>query len=212
MDEEYNILPKINRNDLINAKEYLWIYLPLFITDDMLYKHWEIMPKLNSSQQTFLTFYLFHHSMNTYGHFHSSDPAENWSIKGGFLKLIYDGYGEYVFEKPFSKIIKTWGAKKISRIVEKAKSIYEKHKDKVKKLGTLKELSDLCSEITDFEILDHEYMTVSVEETLKIRKYIENNVNEFAIIDENNTQVSHVDVEIKEIEMMIELIKKYRKK
>ncbi len=31
--------------------------------------------------------------------------------------------GEYVFEKPFSRIIKTWGAIKISEIVEKARSL-----------------------------------------------------------------------------------------
>ena len=194
-------LPKINRNDLIKAKKYLWVYLHLFITDDMLYNHREIMPKLNSSRQTFLTFCLFDSSMSACGsNYDPANPDDKWSIKGGFLQTLYYGYGEYVFEKPFSKIIKTWGAKKISRIVKKAGSLYEKHKDRVKKVKTEKELSCLCSEITDFEILDNEYLMISIKEAEKIKKYIENNINEFAIIDESNSQVSHVDIVIKEME------------
>jgi hypothetical protein len=134
MDKEYDVLPKINRNDLIKTKKYQQIFLHLFITDDMNNNYREVMPKLNISQQTLLTFYLIDGSMR-HGSSHSdpANPAENWSIKGGFLQLINDGYGEYVFEKPFAKIIKTWGATKISKIFEKARSLYEKHKDKVEK-------------------------------------------------------------------------------
>jgi len=162
MNEEYDNLPKINRNDLLKTKKYRQLFLPLFITDDMYHNHREIMPKLNSSQQTYLTFYLIDESMRI---------GDN----RGFFQLMYDGYGEYVFEKPFAKIIKTWGAIKISEIVEKARSLYEKHKNRVEK----------------------------------------NNTNEFAIIDESNSQVSHVDISIKEMDDRmkmfgeIEIIEKY---
>ena len=190
MDKEYDILPKINRIGLIKADKYLWVYLHLFITDDMLNNHQEIMPKLNSSQQTFLTFCLMDGCMRCAGsHSNPANPAENWSIKSDFLQAIYDGYGEYIFEKPFSRIIKTWGAKEISRIIENAKSIYEKHKDRIKKVKTEKELFYLCSEITDFETLDGEYMMVSLEETKKIKEYIEDNISKFLINEEDNTIV-----------------------
>jgi len=198
MDEKLDILPKINRTDLIRASKYLWVYFSLFITDDMRRNHREIMPRLNSSQQTFLTFYFMDGSMRG----SQSNFAEGWSIDGSFLKLIYDGYGEYVFESLFSKIIETWGAKNISRIVEEARSLYEKHKDRVVEIKTLKELSALCMEITDFDKLDDEYFRISGDETDKIKEYIENNVNEFAIIDESNSQVSSIDRDIKEMEEM----------
>jgi len=80
IDEERKLtndaLPKINRIDLIKARKYLWVYLPLFITDDMLYNHREIMPKLNSSRQTFLTFYLFDCSMCTSGSNYDPDNPD----------------------------------------------------------------------------------------------------------------------------------------
>jgi hypothetical protein len=194
MYKEYDILPIINGNDLLKAKKYTQVYLPLFITDDMYNNHREIMPKLNISQQAFLTFYLMDESMHS-------------GYNCGFLQLIYDGYGEYVFEKPYAEIIKTWGVIKISEIVEKAKSLYEKHKDKFEKVKTEKELSCLCSEITDFKILDHEYRLISSEETEKIKEYIENNISEFAIIDESNSQISDVDISIKEMDDRMKMIK-----
>jgi hypothetical protein len=202
MNKENEALPKINRNDLLKAKKYTQVFLPLFITDDMYHNHREIMPKLNTSQQAFLTFYLMDESMLS-------------GYNCGFLQLIYNGYGKYVFEKSYAEIIKTWGAIKISEIVEKAKSLYEKHKDKVEKVKTKKELSCLCSEITDFEMLDHEYRLISSEETEKIKEYIENNINEFAIIDESNSRISDVDISIKEMDdrmkmfKEIEIIQKY---
>jgi hypothetical protein len=120
---------------------------------------------------------------------------------GGFLKVIYDGYSEYIFEKPFSNILKKWGAKKISRIVDTAKNIYKKNKGKIKEPKTEKELSDLRSEITDFEMLNNEYMVTFDEETTKIKEYIEKNINEFAYIDETNSQnSSDFDHDIKELE------------
>jgi hypothetical protein len=208
MAEENIYLLVVNRNDLIKAKKYTWIYLSLFINDDMCNNHREIMPKLNSSQQTFLTFNLLNDSMSIGSYF----DYGKWGIKGGFLQLIYDGHGEYVFEKPFSKIIGTWGAKKISRIVEKAKSKYIKHKDKVKKLKTLKELSDLYSEISDFKKLDLEYLVNCGKDTEIIKEYIDTHISDFAIIDENNTQVSDIDSSIKEREEVIRIIKEYDEK
>jgi len=67
-------------------------------------------------------------------------------------------------------------------------------------------LSCLRSEITDFDGLDDEYMTVSSEEIEKIKEYIENNTNEFAIIYESNSQVSYVDISIKEMDDMMKMI------
>jgi hypothetical protein len=197
MNKEYETLPKINRNDLLKAGKHTWVYLPLFITDDMDLNHREIMPMLNRSQQTYLTFYLMDKSMHT-GH------------NCGFLQLMYDGYGEYVFETLFAETIKTWGATKISGIIEMAKSLYEKYKDKVEKAKTEKELSCLRQEITDFDMLDHEYIMVNSEEAEKIKEYIENNTTEFAVIDETNSQVSHVDLSIKEMDDRMKMFEEFK--
>ena len=58
---------------------------------------------------------------------------------GGFLQLIQNGYGSYIFDNPFSEHIKEWGAVEIAKIVDDANSI-------MRKLNSI--VSDLPNEIT----------------------------------------------------------------
>ncbi|MDR0356072.1 MAG: DMP19 family protein [Deltaproteobacteria bacterium] len=100
---------------------------------------------------------------------------------GGFIQLIQNGYAESVFNSPFAEIIKTWGAIKTGEIVEKANVIYNEHKDELDKETSLEEFSELYSQITDFEPLEDEYFKIMDDETEIIKKYVEENTNEFKI-------------------------------
>ena len=192
MIDEYGILPKINRIDLVKAKKYTRVFLEL-LTEDMIdFNTMEIMPGLNSSRETLLAYHLL-------------EPYQLAGV-GVFFRLIHDGFDGYVFEKPFSKILKKWGAKKLGRFVDKARIICEKHKSKIEEIKTMENSYELYPEKNDFELLEHELSSIWEDEGKKIRKYIEKNIDEFATIDENNTQISFVDNYIKEIEDRIKMI------
>jgi len=107
----------INRDDFEKAKAYTPIFLSLFVSDEMYHNCRKIMPCLNIPLQTFLTFYLFDQSMRS----GFADLQEGWSVKGGFIRAIHDGYGEYIFERPFSSGLAALGAERISAIVEKSR-------------------------------------------------------------------------------------------
>ena len=44
---------------------------------------------------------------------------------GGFCQLIQNGYGGYIFDNPFAKVMRLWGAEEFSKLVYKAKKIYD---------------------------------------------------------------------------------------
>ena len=100
---------------------------------------------------------------------------------GGFIQLIQNGYGGFVFNTPFSEIIKTWGAEKTSEIVEKANIIYDKYKDELEQETSIEEFSELYEKIKDFEPLEDVFYSVMDEETKIIKKYVEDHANDFAI-------------------------------
>ena len=58
----------------------------------------ETMPLLNANQHTLLAW-----------HFFSTEMRE-----GGFVQLIQNGYGSYIFENPFARAIKQFGAIELS--------------------------------------------------------------------------------------------------
>ena len=53
----------------------------------------ETMSALNSSQITLLAY----------------DTLRRELMEGGFVQLIYNGYGPFIFKNPFAKVLKGWG-------------------------------------------------------------------------------------------------------
>ena len=102
---------------------------------------------------------------------------------GGFIQLIQNGYGGYVFDNPFSDYLREWGVEKIAEIVDKAKVIYEQHKEKLEAQTSLEEFSEMYDEITDFEPLEDQFYEVMDKETKLIKNYVENYLAEFAVIE-----------------------------
>ncbi len=72
----------------------------------------ENMDKLNGYQHTLLAYRFFSEEVN----------------EGGFVQLIQNGYGGYIFDNPTAKALKLMGAKGISKILYKAKEIYDAHR------------------------------------------------------------------------------------
>jgi hypothetical protein len=169
-DKTMETLPRIKADEIKKAKEDAWDFLFIFTN-----KYFEIMGQdpgreimkdFNASQHTLLAYnYLYGEVMN-----------------GGFIQLIQNGYGGYIFDNPFSEIIKTWGAEKIAGIVEEAKVIYNKYKKELEKETSLEEFSKMYSKIKDFEALESQFYDIADKETENIKKYVEENLNEFCII------------------------------
>lgn len=165
-----NTLPEISENEIINARKDTWDFLFLFID-----KYHEMMAdksdadiaqRFNNSQHTLMAFNFLYGQV----------------CNGGFLQLIQNGYGSYVFDSPFAEDIRTWGAEGIADIVADAKTIYEKNRKELEKETTLEEFSAMYKEFTEFEPLDDRFYEVMNVEIERIKGWIENHLDDFAVI------------------------------
>ena len=50
-------------------------------------------------------------------------------MDGGFIQLIYNGYGPFFFDNPFAKAMRLWGLNEFSKVLYKAKNLYDERKD-----------------------------------------------------------------------------------
>lgn len=48
-------------------------------------------------------------------------------LEGGFIQLIQNGYGPYIFDNPFAKAMRLFGAKDFGKLIYEAKKIYDAH-------------------------------------------------------------------------------------
>ena len=70
----------------------------------------ETMPLLNGEQITLLAYVALRDEV----------------MDGGFVQLIHNGYGPFIFLNPFAKAMRLWGAHDFSNLVYKGRKLYEK--------------------------------------------------------------------------------------
>ncbi len=124
----------------------------------------ENMHKLNGYQHTLLAFRFF------------TDEVR----EGGFVQLIQNGYGGYLFDNPAAKALKLMGAKGLSKILYKAKEIYDNHRAELERDTTEEEFMALYEQFEQFDELEEKYMEIEEAETSVIAAYVDENMEDFA--------------------------------
>jgi len=129
----------------------------------------ETMPLLNGNQHTLLAW-----------HFFSVEMRE-----GGFVQLIQNGYGGYIFSNPFAKAIKQFGAVELSKLIYKAKEIYDPNKAALERETTEEEFNAMYVDFEVFDDLEEIYFDIEEQQTALIAAYVDEHIADFAEIIED---------------------------
>lgn len=124
------------------------------------------MSKLNGQQHTLLAWHYFSTEMRD----------------GGFVQLIQNGYGAYIFDNPFAKAIKQFGAVELSKIIYKAKEIYDANKAELERETTDEEFNAMYVDFEVFDDLEERYFEMEEQQTAIIANYVDENIALFADI------------------------------
>lgn len=127
----------------------------------------ENMSKLNGSQHTLLAHRFFQDEMRD----------------GGFVQLIQNGYGGYIFANPFARAIKQFGAVELSRLIYKAKEIYDPNKTKLERETTDEEFNAMYVDFEEFDDLEELYFDIEERQTALIAAYVDEHIEDFAMIE-----------------------------
>ncbi len=126
----------------------------------------ENMSKLNGLQHTLLAW-----------HFFSTEMRE-----GGFVQLIQNGYGGYIFVNPFAKAIKQFGAVELGKLIYKAKEIYDLNKAVLERETTEEEFNAMYVDFEVFDDLEELYFDMEEQQTALIAAYVDDHIADFAEI------------------------------
>lgn len=134
-----------------------------FINDEFTSKK---MEQLNGEQHTLLAYSYFVEEI----------------MHGGFCQLIQNGYGPYIFENPFAKAMRLWGLKDFSKLIYKAKEIYDANKADLTKERTEDEFMAMYETYEAFDDIEEEFFTDEELTTTLIASYVDDHINLFANI------------------------------
>ena len=124
------------------------------------------MDKLNGYQHTLLAYRFLSDEIN----------------EGGFVQLIQNGYGGYIFGNPVAKALKQFGAVEMGKLLYKAKEIYDANRERLERETSEDEFMAMYEEFEAFDDLEEQFFIVEEETTAAIARFVDENLAEFAEI------------------------------
>ena len=123
--------------------------------------------ELNSDQITLLVWDVLHEEV----------------MDGGFIQLIHNGYGPFIFKNPFAKAVKLWGMRDLSKLVYNGHTLYAKYHEALEKDCTDEEFMALFEQYPEFDDLDDEFVEEEEAWTAEIARYIDEHIERFGKIE-----------------------------
>ena len=127
----------------------------------------ETMQELNADQITLLAWNILHEEV----------------MDGGFVQLIHNGYGPFIFKNPFSKALKLWDLKELSKLIYDAHTLWLKHRENIEKDCSDEEFMALFEQFPEFDDLDDLFVEHEEEWTENIAHYVDDHLERFATIE-----------------------------
>ncbi|MBR1547275.1 MAG: DMP19 family protein [Prevotella sp.] len=122
------------------------------------------MQQLNANQITLLAWNMLHDEV----------------MDGGFVQLIHNGYGSFIFHNPFAKAVKQlWGMRDLSRLVYDAHTLYAKYHEAIERDCSDDEFMALFEQYPEFDALDDQFVESEEQWTSQIARYIDEHLDVF---------------------------------
>ena len=128
----------------------------------------ENMGELNSDQVTLLAWRTLHDEV----------------MDGGFVQLIYNGYGPFVFKNPLAKALKLWGLRDLSKLIYEGHTLWLKHRDEIERELDDEQFMALFEKMPDFDNLDDLFVENEAEWTELVAYYVDEHIDNFATIEQ----------------------------
>lgn len=126
----------------------------------------ENMESLNSSQITLLAY----------------DILRDEVMDGGFVQLIHNGNGGFIFLNPLAKVMKSWGLNELSKLLYNGRKLYFVHHEAIEKDCSDEEFMALFEQFPDFDELDDAFVENEEQWSEDIAIYVDNHLDDFVTV------------------------------
>ena len=126
----------------------------------------DTMSQLSADQITLLAYQILHDEV----------------MEGGFIQLIHNGYGPFIFLNPFAKAMRLWGAREFSKLIYDGRKLYEQHAEDLTKDCTDEEFMALYEQYEELDELDDNFIEMEEEVTEVVAHYIDEHLSGFATV------------------------------
>ena len=128
----------------------------------------ETMAELNSDQLTLLAWDMLHDEV----------------MDGGFVQLIHNGIGPFIFKNPFAKAVRQWGLRDLSKMIYEAHTLWLKYREEIEIDCSEEEFMAMFERFPEFDDMDDLFVENEEAWTEDIAHYVDDHLDRFATIVE----------------------------
>ena len=126
----------------------------------------ETIGELNADQMTLLCWDTLHQEV----------------MDGGFIQLIHNGYGPFIFKNPFAKALnKMWKMRDLSKMLYEVHTLWLENRETLEKDCTDDEFMALYEQFPMFDDYDDMFIENEEQWTEQIAHYVDNHIEQFAV-------------------------------
>ncbi len=104
-------------------------------------------------------------------------------MDGGFIQLIHNGLGGFVYLNPFDKALRNWGLQNLYRIVNKSHKLYNLYHEAIEQDCTQEEFDALYEKYSEFDDFDDAFVEGEEGFTSQVAHYVDEHIENFATIE-----------------------------
>jgi len=116
------------------------------------------------------------------------DTLREEVMDGGFVQLIHNGYGPFIFMNPFAKVMKMWGLRDLSKLIYEGLQLFKKHHEELERDCTDEEFMALFERFPEFDDLDDEFVENEEQYTAALAYYVDEHLSDFIEVKQENAQ------------------------
>ena len=126
------------------------------------------MQQLNVSQLVLLAYDILHEEV----------------MDGGFVQLIYNGYGGFIFDNPVAKVLRDWGLRDLAKLLFAVRKLYKEHGQKIRRECNDEEFMAMFEQYPEFDDYDDDFVEHEEEWNEAVARYIDEHIADFAVVEE----------------------------
>lgn len=127
----------------------------------------ETMAQLNADQITLLAWDALHEEV----------------MDGGFVQLIHNGYGGFIYRNPTARAFRQWNVPELATLINHTHKLYSKYREQIERECTDEEFMALFEQMPEFDACDDKFVEHEEQWTAMIACYVDDHLADFVTIE-----------------------------
>ena len=101
---------------------------------------------------------------------------------GGYVQLIYNGLGAFIFKNPFARMMREWGLQDLYSHLQRCKKWYTQYHEQLEHEMSDDDFMAIYEQMPEFDDFDDDFVVNEEKWTAQIAAYIDDHIDDFAKI------------------------------